>query len=110
MHTLYMNKASSPSQHFDKISELLTSIKIKTNAQTDVIWSRYETPQELIDDLDAKIVKLRASNYDVLGDLYMLFAPTGSFQEISLSNGWSEEFLELAESFELLYKNLKNIQ
>jgi hypothetical protein len=30
----------------------------------------------------------------------VLFAPTGPIQEVSLSSGWGEEFLELAERFD----------
>ncbi|HEX8181606.1 MAG TPA: hypothetical protein VF525_18845 [Pyrinomonadaceae bacterium] len=30
----------------------------------------------------------------------VLFAPTGPMQEVSLSSGWGEEFLALAERFD----------
>ena len=30
----------------------------------------------------------------------MQFAPTGPLQEISISNGWSEMFLKLAEQYD----------
>ncbi|GAA5496769.1 hypothetical protein Rhal01_02954 [Rubritalea halochordaticola] len=32
--------------------------------------------------------------------LNMLFGPTGSIQEISIDNGWGDEFLRLAEEFD----------
>jgi hypothetical protein len=34
------------------------------------------------------------------GDLSVLFAPTGPIQEVSVSSGWGEAFLELAERFD----------
>jgi len=30
----------------------------------------------------------------------VLFAPTGPLQELSLSSGWAQEFLELADAFD----------
>jgi hypothetical protein len=36
----------------------------------------------------------------VVPDLSVLFLPTGPLQEISLSSGWSAEFLRLAERFD----------
>ena len=32
--------------------------------------------------------------------LTVLFAPTGPIQEVSISSGWGEEFLSLAEQFD----------
>jgi len=37
-----------------------------------------------------------------------LFAPTGPIQEVSLSSGWGQEFLELAERFDKEYEIVKN--
>jgi ferredoxin len=34
------------------------------------------------------------------GDLSVLFAPTGPIQEVGVSSGWGEAFLELAERFD----------
>jgi len=33
-------------------------------------------------------------------DLKLLFAPTGDLQETSITNGWAEEYLSLAASFD----------
>jgi hypothetical protein len=38
--------------------------------------------------------------------LKSLFAPTGDLQEISMSAGWSEEFLVLSSRFDLAVNNL----
>ena len=67
--------------------------------ETDVAWSRFNTAAEL----EAEIVRYltlaetaRLSESDC-SELAVLFAPTGSLQEVSISSGWSEEFLLLAE-------------
>jgi hypothetical protein len=40
-----------------------------------------------------------------LQDLRLLFAPTGSFQEIAISNGWGEAFFALAVRFDEAVKD-----
>ena len=37
----------------------------------------------------------------------MEFAPTSTYQEISLSNGWGNEFLKLADQFDKLYEKIR---
>jgi hypothetical protein len=41
-------------------------------------------------------------------DIEVLFAPTGPIQEVSMSSGWSREFLRLAERFDEAYAIAKN--
>ncbi|THF82691.1 hypothetical protein [Cohnella fermenti] len=41
----------------------------------------------------------------VISELNILFAPTGSFQEISIASGWGEKFIELAALFDEITKN-----
>ena len=101
-----MNNPDPSTRHFSKMADILTLIKNETRMDTNVIWSHYDTPQDLIDELGAKILRVRANDYSVLSDLYILFLPTGSFQDISISNGWVHEFLGLAEKFNNLYVKL----
>jgi len=58
------------------------------------IWLRWRQ----IDSLSFKLI---------IFALNMLFAPTGTFQEHSISNGWSNEYLALAEKFDKIYDALK---
>lgn len=37
----------------------------------------------------------------------LLFAPTGSLQEVSLSSGWAETFLKVAERYEEVEATLR---
>jgi hypothetical protein len=36
----------------------------------------------------------------------LLFLPTGTLQEISIQNGWSEEYLKLATEFDTIYERV----
>jgi hypothetical protein len=65
----------------------------------DVVWSHYESQTDAIVDIQDHIDRLKNGDYSRYQDLKLLFAPTGSLQEISLSNDWADEFLELAKQF-----------
>jgi hypothetical protein len=92
---------------FQKIIEILTTILNKVNAETDVAWTQFNTPQELVDELTNDIRKLRACDYETLENVYLMFLPTGSLQELSISNGWEDEYLKLADQFDTCYEKLK---
>ncbi len=68
--------------------------------EADVAWSRYTTADEAIGDVLRQIRRLESGDETTLAELRLLFGPTGSFQEISLSSGWGEEFLRLASQFD----------
>ena len=74
---------------------------------TNVLMSSFNTNKEVIDCIDNHINKL--SNYDTsaIEELIVLFLPTSDFQEISISNGWSEEYLELSKEFDSLIRLIK---
>lgn len=67
---------------------------------TDVVWSRYDSVEEAVDDIDRHMERLRSGDLTGMEDLRLLFAPTGSLQEISISSGWGEELLHLAARFD----------
>lgn len=90
----------------DKYDELIKIIKevkeIVDSPNTDVAWSGYNDVEEVIKDLDFYIKQLKQKDKSVIEELKILFAPTGAFQEISIDNGWSDKYLELANRFDEL--------
>jgi hypothetical protein len=66
----------------------------------DVVWSHYDSQAEALTDVKEHIERLKKNDFSKLGDLKLLFAPTGSLQDISISNGWGTEFLVLATQFD----------
>ena len=75
---------------------------------TDVIWSRYNTVEEALADIDQHIARLIMGDLSKIGDVKVLFAPTCAFQEISLGSGWSDEYLEIAARFDEVYAKLSD--
>ncbi|MCJ7649325.1 MAG: hypothetical protein MUP85_11980 [Candidatus Lokiarchaeota archaeon] len=108
-------KENSDKSVNDKINSVINVLKktkaIIKNTATDVAWSRFESEEEVIAALDDHIEKLKSHDFDEIMDLIVLFAPTGSLQEISISSGWGDAYIDLASEFDdaiiELQKNLR---
>ena len=70
-----------------------------TSRSDDSDWSCMDV-KDLSKNLDDAIQRLENSMPVEIKFLRFLFVVTGPLQETSLSNGWAEEFLVLAELFD----------
>jgi len=86
---------------------LLKNIRKKITKDTDIIWSSFDDVEELQTMMDKDIIEFEAGDFSSLKEYKTMFLPTGDFQEISISNGWGEEYLQLAYEFDELYKNMQ---
>lgn len=91
---------------FQKVREILETIKNRTIIEADVVWSGYDNGKEFLDDLNTDIEKIKFCDFTTLDKLKMEFAPASTYQEISLSSGWNNDFLKLAELFDKLYEKI----
>jgi hypothetical protein len=66
----------------------------------DFAWSRWDSAEEAVLVLDGHVAAIERDDTSRLPELKVLFAPTGSIQEVSVSSGWGEEFLGLAARFD----------
>lgn len=87
-----------------KILEIVK--KLILEPRTDISWSTFDSKDELIFEIDAHIQKLKLEDFSKVKDLILLFAPTSDFQEISLSSGWSNHYLNISERFDIAIRNL----
>ncbi len=71
----------------------------------DFSWSSWRDQNQAISEIDSIIAKLEN---DSIPDMRVLFAPTGPMQEVSLSSGWRNGFVELAKRFDKEYEIVKN--
>jgi len=90
-----------------RLIEMLKQIKSRTGKDADTSWSTYDDPQEVREELDEYISKLTEGNEEVMDTLNLLFAPTSTFQELSIANNWSDEYLAMAEEFDKIYEKIK---
>ncbi len=68
--------------------------------EVDVLLSEYNSVGDAIKDVSSHLNRLQSGDTAGLGALRILFAPTGSFQEIATVNGWGEEFLRISSLFD----------
>ncbi len=60
-----------------------------------------DTPQRVITVLEREISSLRSDGrFKDVNELKLLFLPTSDIQEISISSGWTERYLELSTRFD----------
>lgn len=90
-----------------EITEILLKIRDKITDDSDLIWTSFETAEELRKEIDRFILRLNQGNKYVLKDIYVHFLPTSTFQEHSMQNGWMEAYLKLAERFDEIYERQK---
>ncbi len=83
---------------------LLETIESKITSETNIVWAKYDTIEELLEELEKIKIGVRSQNPEAIEDLKTLFAPTGSFQEMSIDNGWGDEYIELSEKFDQLIR------
>ncbi len=100
-----MNRTYEEHLAFDVI-EILNNIKVRVDPDTDIVWTRFDSVEELIVLINSYIVRVTSGDTDVYKELKSEFLPTASFQDLSISNGWGEEFLDMAEQYDEIYRRV----
>jgi len=72
----------------------------------DFAWSSWHSAADALREIDGLISRITSGDMPKRLDLEVLFAPTGPIQEVSLSSGWGNEFLSLAERFNAAMKTI----
>ncbi len=94
-----------------EIKEIISLLKIIRGyvniENSNVIMSTFNTNKDVINTIDNHIARLSESDFSKINELIVLFLPTSDFQEISISNGWSKEYLRIAREFDNLIQLVK---
>jgi hypothetical protein len=69
-------------------------------ADNDFTWSSWQDRDDALAEIDALLADVRSGTLPSALTLHVLFAPTGPIQEVSLSSGWGDAFVELADRFD----------
>ena len=87
---------------------LLTTLRdtrlLLARPENDFTWSSWEDTDAALREIDALIALVSNGALPDRRQLAVLFAPTGPIQEVSVSSGWSEMFLELAERLDAVMR------
>ena len=85
------------SQFQNLIDVLLEIRQLLARPDNDFTWSSWIDQKAALKEIDDEISTLQRGT---VPDMAILFAPTGPIQEVSVSSGWGEEFLKLAERYD----------
>jgi hypothetical protein len=72
----------------------------------DFSYASFVDQEAALDEIDGLIERLRAGSTKT-GGMAVLFLPTGPLQEVSLSSGWGDEFVALADRFDVANATLQ---
>ena len=93
---------------FQIVAEILQEKKNKINLDTDTIWAGFDTVDIFLKELSEDIENIKLCNFKTLDKVNIEFAVTSTYQELSMSNGWSDDYLILAEKFDKVYEEITN--
>lgn len=82
-----------------KLILLIHELQSFITPNTDVFWSTYNHVHEIQSKLN-QIVSDLTNQLDIHKQIKLLIAPTGDLKEISLSNGWGDQFIEISNKIE----------
>ncbi len=87
---------------------ILKAVKANIHEDSDCMWSYFETPHQAQNEIDQYVAELEVGNLSSLIDISTHFAPTSGYQELSLQNGWGDEYMKLSERFDKIQSKLMN--
>lgn len=79
---------------------LESALELVSLPDNDFAWSSWGDATEAQTEIRSLIDLVRAGVLPERVTVSVLFAPTGPLQEVSLSSGWAEPFLKVAERFD----------
>ena len=91
----------------DELVEVLRETReLLARPDNNFIWSYWDSATDALREFDAFITQIESGDTSRRSDLELLFAPTGSIQEVSISSGWGQELLALSARFDAVIKRV----
>jgi hypothetical protein len=81
------------------LSMLAEARELLSRPGNDYAWSSWRDAQEALRGIERLAASIKGGSVPRL-DLQVIFSPTGPMQEVGLSSGWGEAFLDLASRFD----------
>lgn len=96
------------SQLKHELVEILINMKQRAKVATDVGWSsRFSKPSDIVNFIDECIANFDGDEKRILWEIELLFSPTGTFQELSMANGWAQDYITIASRVDDIVIKLK---
>ena len=97
---LLNRKVNNNKPKAELIEVLLSAIELLSLSNNDFCWSSWEDKKAAVEEINKIIVSIENGHIPKRLDVGILFAPTGPIQEVSLSSGWGDTFIKLADKFD----------
>jgi len=88
------------------IQVLEAAIELIDLPDNDFAWSSWQSSDDARSEIEGLISRIKSDDMPERLDVSVLFAPTGPLQEVSLSSGWADAFLKVAERFDSLERKI----
>lgn len=95
---------------FQSVADILQDIKSKINSDTDTIWAGFDSVEIFLNELTQDIENIKLCNFTTLDKINIEFAVTSTYQKLSMSNGWGDYYLKLAERFDTVYEKIMKLK
>jgi hypothetical protein len=79
---------------------LRSAAELLSLPDNDFAWSSWANQAAAVAEVEAMLAIVEAGELPDRTSLSVLFGPTGPIQEVSLSSGWADAFLKLAERYD----------
>jgi hypothetical protein len=85
---------------------LRASIELLSIEDNDFAWSSWEDSAAAMAEVSRLLAIVETGGTPDRLTLSVIFAPTGPMQEVSISSGWGEAFLKVAERYDYAEKGI----
>ena len=83
------------------LAEVLRSaVELLSLPDNDFAWSSWKDKGAAVAEIEGVLALVEAGELPERSSVSVLFAPTGPIQEVSVSSGWGEAFLKVAERYD----------
>jgi hypothetical protein len=79
---------------------LRSAIELLSLSENDYSWSSWKDRDAAVAEVQSLLALVERGDLPDRVSVSVLFAPTGPIQEVSVSSGWGEVFLRVAERFD----------
>jgi len=91
---------STNPKHKKLIAVLREAREFLARPDNDFAWSSWDDAAAALREIDGFISRIEVGDMPERSAIELLFLPTGPIQEVSVSSGWGQQFLRLADRFD----------
>ena len=100
-----INGTINKSEPYEALVHVLESaIELVQLPDNDFSWSYWEDSEQATKEIMKLLNMAKSYALPERVEVDVLFSPTGPLQEVSLSSGWAESFLKVAEKYDQVEK------